>query len=51
MDTIELTERTRFLPVYDGVKSQQAGGWLMKAEDIAGLTPEQVQKSLPYQLL
>jgi hypothetical protein len=29
--------------VYDNVGSNQAGGWVMKAEDIAGLTPQQIQ--------
>jgi hypothetical protein len=43
VDTIELTEKTQFVRVYDGVNSQQAGGWVMKAEDIAGLTPQQIQ--------
>ncbi len=40
---IELTENTTFVRVFDGVNSGQAGGWIMKAEDIAGLTPAQIQ--------
>ena len=43
VDTIQLTESTQYVRVYDGVNSQQAGGWLMRAEDIAGLTPQQIQ--------
>lgn len=43
VDTIELSEQTQFVRVYDGVNSQQVGGWIMKAEDIAGLTPQQIQ--------
>ncbi|MFD1738084.1 hypothetical protein ACFSCX_16235, partial [Bacillus salitolerans] len=43
VDTIELTEQTQFVRVYDGISSMQAGGWVMKAEDIAGLTPQQIQ--------
>ncbi len=27
----------------NGVNAKQAGGWVMKAEDIAGLTPQQIQ--------
>ena len=40
---IELTEQAKFVRVYDGVVSPQEGGWLMRAEDIAGLTPQQIQ--------
>lgn len=47
---IELTETTTFVRLFDGVNSNQAGGWLMKAEDIAGLTPAQIQAkfALPH---
>ncbi len=43
---IELTQNTKpgeFVRVYDNVNSGQAGGWVMKAEDIAGLSPQQIQ--------
>jgi hypothetical protein len=43
VDTIELTEKSKLVRVYDGVNSQQSGGWIMRAEDIAGLTPRQIQ--------
>lgn len=47
---IELTKRTTFVRVFDGVNSGQMGGWVMKAEDIAGLTPTQIQTkfALPH---
>lgn len=40
---ITLTQEGKFVRVYDGVSSRQAGGWVMKAEDIKGLTPKQIQ--------
>lgn len=43
---IELTQNTKpgeFVRVYDNVNSGQAGGWIMKGEDIAGLTPQEIQ--------
>ncbi len=43
---IELNQDTKageFVRVYDGINSGQAGGWIMKGEDIRGLTPEQIQ--------
>ena len=43
---IEITKETKigeYVRVYDNVNSSQAGGWLMKADDIAGLTPQQIQ--------
>ena len=50
--TIELTQKTKtgeYVRVYDNVNSNQAGGWVMKADDIKGLTPQQIQSkfSLP----
>ncbi|GEM_PF-611084 len=39
----ELAETTKFVRVYDGVNSEMRGQWFMKAEDIAGLTPKQIQ--------
>ena len=45
----ELKETTNFVRVYDGENSRMKGSWLMKAEDIVGLTPQQIQDkySLP----
>ena len=43
---IELTKNTKvgeFVRVYDNVNSGQAGGWVMKAKDIMGLNPQQIQ--------
>lgn len=40
----ELREETSgFVRVYDDVNSFQKGGWLMRKEDIIGLTPEQIK--------
>ena len=36
-------EDTSFVRVYDGINSRQQGGWLMRPEDIKGLTPEQIR--------
>lgn len=46
---ITLLEDTKFVRVYDGVESGLYGGWIMRAEDIRGLTPLQIQEkfSLP----
>jgi RHS repeat-associated protein len=40
---IELTQKTTFGRVYDGENSGMYGGWFMKAKDIKGLTPQQIQ--------
>ena len=42
---IELTENTTFVRVYDNTPdgSGMYGSWLMKAEDIEGLTPLEIQ--------
>lgn len=40
---IKLTQETTFVRVYDGDTSGQFGGWVMKADDIKGLTPIQIQ--------
>ena len=40
---IELTDKTTFVRVYDREKSGMYGGWVMKAEDIKGLTSAQIQ--------
>ncbi len=46
---IKLTQNTSFVRVYNGETSGQFGGWLMKVEDIQGLTASQIQNkfSLP----
>jgi hypothetical protein len=33
-----------FVRVYDKATSQQAGGWIMREEDIIGLTPQQIKE-------
>ena len=43
VEEIKLTKDTTFVRVYDGKVSGMYGGWVMKAEDIAGLTPKQIQ--------
>lgn len=45
-----MTEQTRFIRVYDGLNSQQQGGWLMREEEIVGLTPEQIRNkfAIPF---
>lgn len=43
VEKIKLTKDTTFVRVYDGEVSGMYGGWVMKAEDIAGLTPKQIQ--------
>jgi len=40
---LQLTEQTTFVRVYDGEVSGMRGSWLMKAEDIKGLTPAQIK--------
>ena len=43
---VEVTQDTKvgeYVRVYDNVNSTQAGGWVMQADDIAGLTPQQIQ--------
>lgn len=46
---IRLTQDSTFVRVYDGKTSLQRGGWVMRADDISGLTPAQIQNkfSLP----
>ena len=43
VQNITLTEDTKFVRVYDGVNSNLEGGWVMRAEDIKGLTPKEIQ--------
>ena len=43
VQNITLTEDTKFVRVYDGVNSNLEGGWVMRAEDIRGLTPKEIQ--------
>lgn len=43
---VEITQNTKtgeYVRVYDSSSSTQAGGWVMKADDIKGLTPQQIQ--------
>ena len=40
---IQLTENATYVRVYDKVNSRMQGGWVMKAEDIGGLTPQEIQ--------
>lgn len=41
-DIIQLTEPTKFVRTYDGVNSGKAGSWVMKYDDIKGLSPEEI---------
>ena len=45
VEEIELTETTTFVRVYDNMPngSGMYGSWVMKAEDIEGLTPQEIQ--------
>ena len=43
VQNITLTEDTKFVRVYDGVNSNLEGGWVMRVEDIKGLTPKEIQ--------
>lgn len=45
MKKIELTENTTFVRVYDNMPdgSGMYGSWVMKADDIKGLTPLEIQ--------
>ena len=47
---IKLTSKTKFVRVYDGDKSKMYGGWIMKADEIQGLTPTQIREkfALPH---
>lgn len=40
---ITLTENTTFARTYDGNTSGQYGGWIMRYEDIKGLSPEEIR--------
>ncbi|SFU76953.1 EndoU domain-containing protein [Butyrivibrio sp. INlla21] len=46
VEEIELAEDTTFVRVYDNMPggSGMRGGWIMRAEDIEGLTPLQIQE-------
>lgn len=39
---IELTKEAKFVRTYDGKNSGKYGSWVMKYDDIKGLTPEQI---------
>ena len=43
VQNITLMEDTKFVRVYDGVNSNLEGGWVMRAEDIKGLTSKEIQ--------
>lgn len=43
VQNITLSEDTKFVRVYDGVNSNLEGGWVMRAEDIQGLSPKEIQ--------
>ncbi len=43
VEEIKLEKDTTFVRVYDGKVSGMYGGWVMKAEDIKGLTPKQIK--------
>ncbi|MGN0027125.1 MAG: hypothetical protein ACI33I_09020, partial [Clostridium sp.] len=47
---IELVSNKKFVRVYDGTNSKMYGGWVMDADDIAGLTPLEIQDkyALPF---
>ena len=40
---IQLTENATYVRVYDKINSRMQGGWVMKSEDIIGLTPQEIQ--------
>ena len=40
---ITLTENTIFVRTYNGDTSGQYGGWIMRYEDIRGLSPEEIR--------
>lgn len=40
---MKLTQDTAFVRVYDKKVAKQRGGWMMKKEDIEGLTPEEMK--------
>lgn len=39
-----LNENTKFVRVYDGEGSGLKGGWIMKENDISGMSPKQIQE-------
>lgn len=39
---IELTDDTKFVRTYDGKNSTMYGSWVMKYDDVKGLTPEEI---------
>ncbi len=43
VDEIVLDQDTHFVRVYNEVHGKPAGGFVMREEDIAGLTPEQIK--------
>lgn len=47
--TIELTENTKFVRVYDGEISKMQGGWVMEYEEIKGLSPYEIKDKYSLQ--
>ena len=48
---ITLTKDFTFVRVYDGINTRLEGGWVMRVEDIKGLSPKEIQikYALPYE--
>lgn len=46
-----LAETTQFVRVYDNSTSFMRGGWVMKADDVTGLTAEQIKDKFALQYL
>ena len=44
VEVIELTEDTEFVRVYTDGVTEPGGQWIMKKEDVDGLTPQQIQE-------
>ncbi len=47
----DLAQKTNFVRVYDGINSLKEGGWVMRAEDVAGLTAQQIKEKYALQYL
>ena len=43
VDEIELSSKGKFVRVYDGEKSHMAGQWLMREEDVKGLSAQEIK--------
>lgn len=40
---LQLIKKSMFVRVYNKVNSKMKGPWIMKANDVAGLTPKEIQ--------